>query len=59
MSQMVRRIEPRKVHVVNPFKSTRNKKTMNVETETENKFYRVVYTKRVPVDNYDTEPNSY
>ena len=56
---MVRRIEPRKVHVVNPFKSTRNKKTMNVETETENKFYRVVYTKRVPVDNYDTEPNSY
>ncbi|XP_022110167.1 uncharacterized protein LOC110989825 [Acanthaster planci] len=56
MSQMVRKEGPSKVQVKDPYKITRNKKTVHIETKEEKKFYQMVYTKRVPIDNYDTVP---
>ena len=56
MSQMVRKEGPSKVQVTDPYKINRNKKTVNIETKEEKKVYQVVYTKRVPIDNYDNVP---
>ena len=59
MFQMVHNIGPSKVLVTDPYKISRSKKTMNIETKQENKFYQVVYTKRVQVNNFDTLPYGY
>ena len=39
-----------------PFKIARNKNDKNVATRCENKDYRIVYNKRVIVNNFDTLP---
>ena len=59
MFQMVHNIGPRNAQVIDPYKISRNKKTMNIETKEEKKFYQVVYTKRVQVQNFDTLPYGY
>ena len=59
MSHMVKGEGPNKVQVVDPCKITRNTKTMNIETREEKKYYQLVYTKRVPVENFDTVPYGY
>ena len=42
------------VHI--PFKIARNRNDKNVVTRREDKYYRIVYTKRVIVNNFDTLP---
>ena len=59
MFQMVHNIGPCKVQVVDPYKISRNKKTMNIETKEEKKLYQVVYTKRIRVEDFDTVPYGY
>ena len=39
-----------------PFKIARNKNDKNVATRREDKDHRIVYTKRVIVNNFDTLP---
>ena len=59
MSHMVRGEGPSKVQVFDPYKILRNKKTTQIETKEEKKFYQVVYTKRVRFENFDTVPYGY
>ncbi|XP_038047525.1 uncharacterized protein LOC119721520 [Patiria miniata] len=59
VSQMVRNEGPKRVQVTDPYKISRNKKTINIETKEAKKHYQVVYTKRVPLENYDTIPYGY
>ena len=59
MSQMVRKEGPSKVQVADPYKISQDRKTMNIETREEKKVYQMVYTKRVPIHNYDTVPYGY
>ena len=59
MFQMVHNVGPKRVRVTDPYKICRNKKMMNIETKKENKFYQVVYNKRVQVDGFDTLPYGY
>ncbi len=59
MSNMVKKIGPDEITVVDSYQISRNKKTMNIETKEAKKDYRVVYTKRVPIDDYDTLPYGY
>ena len=56
MSNMVRGVGPEIITVDIPFKIVRNRKDKNVITKSETKDYRVVYNKRVIVNNYDTLP---
>ena len=39
-----------------PFKIVRDKKSKDILTRSETKKYRIVYNKRVIVDNFDTLP---
>jgi len=59
MSQMVRGVGDDKITVTNPCKIVRNLKTREILSKSESKDYRIVYTKRVIVDNYDTLPYGY
>ena len=56
MSNMVRGVGPEIITVDIPFKIVRDRKDRNVITKSETKDYRVVYNKRVIVNNYDTVP---
>ena len=53
---MVRGVGPEIITVDIPFKIVHNRKDKNVITKSETKDYRVVYNKRVIVNNYDTLP---
>ena len=53
---MVRGVGPEIITVDIPFKIVRNRKDKNLITKSETKDYRVVYNKRVIVNNYDTLP---
>jgi hypothetical protein len=56
MSDMVRGEGPEKVTVNIPYKINRDTKEKSVKTRSENKDYRIVYNKRVIVNNFDTLP---
>ena len=56
MSDMVRGEGPEKVTVNIPYKINRDTKEKSVRTRSENKDYRIVYNKRVIVNNFDTLP---
>ncbi|CAB4015323.1 DNA polymerase [Paramuricea clavata] len=56
MSGMVRGEGPEKVTVNIPYKINRNTKEKSGKTRSENKDYRIVYNKRVIVNNFDTLP---
>ena len=56
MSNMVRGVGPEIITVDIPFKIVHNRKDKNVITKSETKDYRVVYNKRVIINNYDTLP---
>ena len=53
---MVRGEGPEKVTVNIPYKRNRDTKEKSVKTRSENKDYRIVYNKRVIVNNFDTLP---
>jgi len=59
ISQMVRGVGEEKITVNNPCKIVRNLKTREILSKPESKDYRIVYTKRVIVDNYNTLPYGY
>jgi len=59
ISQMVRGVGEEKITVTNPCKIVRNLKTREILSKPESKDYRIVYTKRVIVDNYNTLPYGY
>ena len=56
MCDMVKGEGPETVSIDIPFKIVRDTKVKNVLTRSETKDYRVVYNKRVIVDNFDTVP---
>lgn len=56
MSEMVSGVGPHKITVDIPFKIVRNKTGKDVITRSEKKDYRIVYNKRVIIDNFDTLP---
>ena len=51
-SSLARGIGPARITVDIPFKIVRNTKDNSVSTKSETKDYRVVYNKRVIVNNY-------
>ena len=58
MFQMVQ-IGPCEVQVIDPYKISRNMKTMNIEIKEEKKLYQVVYSKRVRDKDFDAVPYGY
>lgn len=56
ISRMVREASKETVTVTNPCKIVRDAKTRDILTRSESKDYRIVYTKRVIVDDYNTLP---
>ena len=56
MSLMVQNASKDVVTVTNPCKIVRDVKTKNILSRPESKDYRIVYTKRVITDNYNTLP---
>lgn len=56
MCDMVTGVGPSKVSVNIPYNITRNTNTKQVVTKRQSKDYRVVYNKRVVVDNFNTVP---
>ena len=56
MVNMVRDVGPETITVDIPFKTVRNRNEKSVLTKSETKDYRIVYTKRVIVNNFDTLP---
>ena len=56
MCDMVKGDGPETVSLDIPFKIVRDRNNKSVLTKSETKDYRVVYNKRVIVDNFDTVP---
>lgn len=56
ISHMVQEASKETVTVTNPCKIVRDAKTRNIISRSESKDYRIVYTKRVIVDDYNTVP---
>ena len=56
MCDMVIGVGPSKVSVNIPYKITRDTSTKQVVTKRQSKDYRVVYNKRVVIDNFNTVP---
>ena len=56
---MVKGIGPEKIVVSDPHKIVRNGKTKEILTKSATKDYRVVYSKRVIRDGYNTVPHGY
>ena len=56
---VTRRVDHLQVTTVNPSKICRNAKTNSIYNTEEKKQYKVVYTKRVIQDDYDTLPYGY
>ena len=59
MRDMVVGVGPAKVSVDIPFKITRDTSTKQIITKQQHKDYRVVYNKRVIIDNFNTIPYDY
>lgn len=59
ISRMVRNASQDVVTVTNPCKIVRNLKTRSILSRSESKDYRIVYTKRVIVSDYNTLPYGY
>ena len=59
VANMVKGIGPDVVTVHNPHKIVRDYKNKEIITKTQNKDYRVVYNKRMIVDDYKTVPYGY
>ena len=59
VANMVKGIGPDVVTVHNPHKIVRDYKNKEIITKSQNKDYRVVYTKRIIIDDYKTVPYGY
>lgn len=56
ISRMVRGIGEEKITVNNPCKIVRDVKSKNIISRPESRDYRIFYTKRVKIGNFDTVP---